>query len=106
MREKELREKMQWAMKFMALQRVVESLLMHEFTLSTNLTTVADEWLRWAEKNAATLPFEEIFRSVSPEQNAVARREYRDSLVRLIHRARALATGEPFDPERFRYPVV
>lgn len=42
------------------------------------------------------------FDGVSPEMSDVAAQEFRDTLVRHLERARALATGEPFDPESFQ----
>jgi hypothetical protein len=70
------------------------------FNMSPNPSRTADEWLRVAEHAAEKMTFPDL----PPEWSDVAAQELRDALARRIHRARVLATGEPFDPDAFRGP--
>jgi hypothetical protein len=42
------------------------------------------------------------FDGLDPSLSDLAASEYRDTLIRLVLRARALATGEPIDPDAYR----
>ncbi len=82
---------------FLALGFIVTKLLAREFALSANANEMAAEWL-----NLTELESEEItFPSLPPEWSDIAAQEYRDSAIRIVLRARALATKEPFDPDAY-----
>ena len=82
--------------------------LMKEFANDTLITWILEHQFKndghWeteirsrAELIGDTLTFEHL----SPAESDFAVQELRDAIVRPIERARALATGERFDPERF-----
>jgi hypothetical protein len=73
-------------------------LMAEHFKRSTNPAAEADYFLRVVESLGDRMTYPEL----GPEWSDVAAQELRDSLSRIGHRARALSTGEAFDPDRFR----
>ena len=94
----ERREKMLRFVQFQALGTLVEWLLTAHFAKSGNPEQTADDMLLLAEK----LSDQTTFPEAGAEWSDLAAQEYRDTLVRHIHRAKALATGTPFDPDAYR----
>ena len=82
---------------FLALSQMVISLLAREFARSDNANEMAAEWLNLTELASEKMAFPEL----PPEWSDIAAQELRDSEIRYILRARALATGEPFDPNAY-----
>ena len=82
---------------FLALGYIIEMLLAREFSLSANTNEMAAEWLNLTELASEKMTFPDL----PPEWSDVAAQEYRDSAIRHILRARALATGESFDPDAY-----
>lgn len=82
---------------FFAFADIVIKLLTREFALSANANEMAAEWLNLTELETEKMTFPDL----PPEWSDVAAQEYRDSEIRHILRARALATGEPFDPDAY-----
>ena len=82
---------------FLALGDIVIKLLAREFALSADANEMAAEWLNLTELVSEKMTFPDL----PPEWSDIAAQEYRDSAIRHIRRARALATGEPFDPEAY-----
>ena len=85
-------------MQFQALTNIVLKLLAREFSLSENAEQMAREWLNLVEIEGDVSAFE----GVPPEWSDFAAQEQRDSGVRVILLARALATGEPSDPKDYQ----
>lgn len=94
----ERQERMLQHVQFLALGQIVIMLLAEEFRRSELPKETADRWLQIAEGVSDLMTFPHA----DPVSSDVAAQEFRDSLVRHIHRARAIATGEPFDPDTYR----
>ncbi len=92
------KEKMLRQVQFMALHYIVEMLLAREFKLSADAKEMAAEWLNFTELHSEGMTFPDE----PPELSDIAAQEYRDSAIRIVLRARALATGEPHDPNAYR----
>ena len=82
---------------FLALNLIVTKLLAREFALSANANELAADWLNLTELESEGMTFPDLL----PEWSDIAAQEYRDSAIRLVLRARALATGEPHDPNAY-----
>lgn len=91
-------EKMLQHVHFLALGQIVIMLLSEEFRRSGRPKEVAENWLKLTEGVADLMTFPQA----DPALSDLAAQEFRDCLVRHVHRARAIATGEPFDPESYR----
>lgn len=77
---------------------LIEWLLTAHFSRSPDPAQAANDMLVLAE----SLSDQMTFPNVGPEQSDLAAQEFRDSLVCHIHRAKALATNEPFDSTAFQ----
>jgi hypothetical protein len=91
-------EQMLRHVQFLAVGTVVELLLAAHFSRFPDPAKAADDMLGLAEKVSDRMTFPDVDAALSD----LAAQEFRDSLVRHIHRSRALATGTPFDPSAFR----
>lgn len=93
----EIEEKMLRHVQSLAQGMLLEFLLSAHFKHSSDPIKAADDLLAIAEQISDQMTFPEA----GPEWSDLAAQEFRDSLVRHIHRAKAVATGEPFDPTAF-----
>ena len=91
-------EALERQMQFVALQQAVTMLAVEVFKMSGDASATADRLLREAEKMGDIINFQDV----DPALSDWAAQEFRDFLVRILSRARSRATGETFDPERFR----
>ena len=91
-------ERMLRHVQFMALANIVTMLLAREIALSKDAQGMADEWLNLIERTSDEMTFP----YVDPAWSDLAAQEFRDSSIRLVLRARALATGERFDPDAYQ----
>jgi hypothetical protein len=90
-------EKMLRSVQMQALSMLVAYLLEHHFIATGRPDEASRETLDHFERLAAEMSFDDVH----PAQSDLAAQELRDSLIRVILRARSLATGEPFDPKSF-----
>ena len=81
-----------------ALSMAVTKLLARHLASGGNTEEAARQWLNLTELESDEMKFE----GLPPEWSDLAAQEYRDSAIRLGLRARALATGQPLDPEDFQ----
>lgn len=88
------RERMLRHVQFLALGNIVLKLLAAEFQRSGKPAEKADEWLALADAVNARMTFPEV----EPVRSDAAAQELRDFEAAMIRRARALATGERYDP--------
>ena len=93
----ETAERMHQHVQMLAQGILIEWLLAAHFSRAKNPAKVANEMLASAEKIGAKMTFPEV----GPEWSDLAAQEFRDFLMQHIHRAKALATGKPFDPTAF-----
>lgn len=91
-------EQMLRSVQYQALCTLVEWMLTAHFSRTDNPASTADDMLLLAERLSDQMSYPDL----GPEWSDLAAQEFRDTLVRHIHRAKALATGEPFDPDGFR----
>lgn len=85
-------------MQAMANATILSWLVARAFGQSGDPEGMADEWLRMAEQLCDVMTFPHL----GPVESDFAVQTLRDAMVRQLQRAKALATGEPYDPESFR----
>ena len=81
------------------IETVMTLLLADHFTASPDPDAASRRWLALIEAMADETDFRELG---DPALSDLATQGFRDAAVRLLLRARALATSEPFDPARYR----
>jgi hypothetical protein len=81
----------------LAMGVLLDKLMEELFRQSGNPAKKADEWLRLFEATADQMTFP----TETPEWSDIAAQEFRDVLMQHIHRARAVALGEPIDDRAY-----
>ncbi|MCW2239739.1 hypothetical protein [Azospirillum canadense] len=81
----------------LAMGVLLDKMMEELFRRSEDPRKKADEWLRLFEVTADQMTFP----TESPEWSDLASQEFRDILMKHIHRARSMAIGEPIDDHAY-----
>jgi predicted Ser/Thr protein kinase len=82
----------------LAMGMLLSLVLKQQFQASGDPDKASRELLDLCEQLGGQTTFE----GVDPALSDHAAQEFRDTLIRLVLRARSLATGEPVDPDAYR----